>query len=112
MPTPVGERHEQLDGKAFELVGRDAAVQAFGAIAAFLENGDEEALSFSLQFFIKSALGRSHRADVIRQCLSELAQFAAGCRARPRRDCEQRLTAIIDSCLSCEVASTEGKAIK
>ena len=88
------------EGAARTAAARDVVVQAFGAMGAFLENGEASPLAYAVRLYINAAgLNDEPVADVI-GTLSQLAQYAM------QRCCEdghqkryETLTSVIARCV-------------
>jgi len=95
----------------FEGAGRDAAtpfvaVQAFGAMGAFLENGDEGPLAYAVRLYINAASDSEQPVASVTAALSDLAEHAMRrCREDHHRARYQALASIIASCVENDPAS-------
>lgn len=94
-----------FEGPDCTAAARDVAVQAFGAMGAFLENGEETPLAYAVRLYINAALTNEQPLARVRGSLSQLAQYAM------RRCCEDRhrkryeaMTSVIARCVANDPA--------
>ena len=102
--TPMDPGRESIDlifeGAGRTAAARDVAVQAFGAMGAFLENGEESPLAYAVRLYVNAAALKEQPVENVTGTLSRLAEYAM------QRCCEERhrkryntLTAVIESCV-------------
>ena len=89
-----------FEGAGRTAATRDVAVQAFGAMGAFLENGEESPLAYAVRLYINEAAHNEQPVENVTGTLSQLAEYAM------QRCCEDRhrkryntLTGVIESCV-------------
>ena len=95
-----------LEGAGSTPAARDVAVQAFGAMSAFLENGEEMPLAYAARLYINAALVNEQPAANVTGSLSHLAQYAMQrcCEDRHRKRYET-MTSVIARCVANDLAS-------
>lgn len=102
--TPMDSGRETIDlifeGAGRTAATRDVAVQAFGAMGAFLENGEESPLAYAVRLYINAAAFHGQPVANVTGTLSQLAQYAMQrCCEEHHRKRYNTLTGVIDSCV-------------
>lgn len=109
--TPMDPGREAIDlifeGSGRTSATRDVAVQAFGAMGAFLENGEESPLAYAIRLYVNAAALHEQPVTNVTGTLSQLAQYAMQrcCEERHRRRYDT-LTGVIASCVEKHPASS------
>jgi len=112
MESRAGNLDLVFDGAGANAAIRDVAVQAFGAMGAFLENGEEGPLVYAVGLYVHAALENRQTLRALSATLSELAQFAI--RRCPEWHHQQRyetLKRLIASCVEDRAALSDAKGI-
>ena len=91
---------------------RDVAVQAFGAMGAFLENGDEGPLVYAIRLYIHSALENHQPLTAVAATLSQLSQYATRrCRELHHQHRYEPLKRLIARCIEDRAALLDDRGI-
>jgi len=111
LASPMEPRPHKIDllfeGAGRDAAARDVAVQAFGAMGAFLENGEEGPLAYAVCLYINAASDSDQPVASVTAALSELAEYAMRrCREDHHRARYQTLANIIASCVENDPASS------
>src|SRR5205085_11379768 len=112
MESRAGNLDLVFDGAGANAAIRDVAVQAFGAMGAFLENGEESPLVYAVGLYVHAALENRQPLRRLSATLSELTEFAI--RRCPEWHHQQRydtLKRLIARCVEDRTGSSDARGI-
>ena len=112
MESRAGNRDPIFDGAGDNAAVRDVAVQAFGAMGAFLENGDEGPLVYAVRLYIHAALQDRQPLTGVTATLSELSQYAIRrCRDWHHQQRYDALKRLVARCVEDRAAVSDDRGI-